>query len=160
MSCNLPALKSTMTRQTRIGNLFWLFCAVWVIYPYIIDRYRGEPAIQSTLTFVNEGHASFIKEETIVKYPNRGSRNNILYDEHNNIMCMRNVVSIWENSFNISWDVKAFAQCAELPSTPFKACTIFSANSKSGIERKFGKDFTICTGYITVNTEGNYVDHN
>lgn len=153
MSCNLPALKKTFTRQSTAGNVVLLLIALWVFYPYLIDRYRGEPAIQSSLSHEFDDNAHYIHEITKVKHPNRGSRINVVYDNKDRIICSKNIVSYWDKDRDVTWNLKAFADCDASTSGIVRACSIFSVYSKSGIERKFGSDKSICTEFFMVGTE-------
>lgn len=147
MSCKLPALKDTIARQTRLGNLMILFLAIWLILPYAIDKYRNEPSISTSLKYFSENENSFIEDAVSVKFPNRGSRNNFLMDDKNRIICAKNVISFWNQSKTTVWRMDAFVGC-EAPLIPFKVCSVFSIYSKSGIERKFGADSEFCTPII------------
>lgn len=159
MPNKLPALQSTYLRQTKVGNLCWIICALWIFYPYVNDRIRGEPAIASKLEYAIKDNQIILNESTYVKYPNRGSRNNVIYDSHDNIVCLKNISSIWDKSFDTKWTLNAYSGCNAYPDEPIKACTIFSIYSKSGIERKVGKDEPICTEYFTVKTDGIYASY-
>ena len=54
MPCKLPALKSAIARQTRLGNLIILLLASWLILPYTMDKYRNEPYISTSLKYFSE----------------------------------------------------------------------------------------------------------
>ena len=147
MPCKLPALKDTIARQTRLGNLMILLLAVWLILPYALDKYRDEPSISTSLKYFSEEETSFIEDAVKVKFPNRGSRNNFIMDKDNRIICAKNVVSFWNQSKTTVWYLNAFAGC-DAPLVPFKVCSVFSIYSKSGIERKFGANSEFCTHII------------
>lgn len=149
MTCKLPALRGTVERQTRTGNLAILFLAPWMLVPYLVDKYRGEPYISVALSQeYNESGDSIINESIDVKYPNRGSRNNVVYDTNGTIICLKNLVSYWSESKSRSWYFPAFVDCNE-PLVPYRVCTVFSVYSKGGIERKFGDNKDFCTDLIT-----------
>ena len=139
MPYRLPALKETMDRQTRLGNLMILFLAIWLMLPYAMDKYRNEPSISTSLKYFSENEVSYIEDAISVKFPNRGSRNNFVMDEKNRIICVRNAVSFWNLSKTSIWYMDAFVGC-KAPLVPFKVCSVFSIYSKSGIERNFGAD--------------------
>lgn len=147
MPCRLPAIKKTIERQTRLGNLIILLLAVWLIFPYAIDKYRNEPSISSSLKYFSENEISYIKDDISIKFPNRGSRNNFMMDDKNRIICAKNVVSFWNQSKATVWYMDAFVGC-EAPLVPFRVCSVFSIYSKSGIERKFGANNEFCTTMI------------
>lgn len=147
MPCKLPALKDTIDRQTRLGNLMILFLAIWLILPYAIDKYRNEPSISTSLKYFSENEISYIEDAVSVKFPNRGSRNNFIIDDKDRIICAKNVISFWNQSKTSVWHMDAFVGC-EVPLAPFKVCSVFSIYSKSGIERKFGADNEFCTPMI------------
>lgn len=147
MPCKLPALKGTLARQTRPGNLMILLLAVWLIFPYIIDKYRNEPSIFTSLEYFSENEVYYIKDSISVKFSNRGSRNNYLIDEKDRVICAKNAVSFWNQSKTTVWRMDAFVGCGA-PLVPFKVCSIFNIYSKSGIERKFGANNEFCTPII------------
>lgn len=147
MTCKLPALKDTIARQSRLGNLMILLLAVWLILPYALDKYRNEPSISTSLKYFTEMDTSFIEDSINVKFPNRGSRNNFIMDKDNRIICAKNIISFWNESKATVWYLNAFTGC-DAPLVPFKVCSVFSIYSKSGIERKFGANSEFCTPII------------
>lgn len=147
MTYNLPNLRETAKRQSGLGNVAILMLGAWLLFPYIVDRYRNEPAIFSELVAYTDEGVPFVHETINVKYPNRGSRNNLLLDEEGRIICARNAVSYWEKTQEYDWYASGFVGC-ELPDQPWRVCTIYSVASKSGIERKFGADREFCTEMV------------
>ena len=148
MTYKLPALKDTIVRQTRVGNLAVLFLAIVLMSTYALDKWRGEPFISAVLAQeYDENHNVLIREDINVKYPNRGSRNNVVYDQKGRIMCLKNLVTYWQESRQRIWYLEAFVGCEE-PKVPFQVCTIFSVYSKGGIEKKFGGNRDFCTPFI------------
>lgn len=144
VSKKLPALRDTFMRQTTIGNLIWIFLAIWILMPYSLDKWRNEPSISTALTLRMEDGEYIVGEYTQVKYPNRGLRNNILLDEKGRIMCAKNWVSFWNKNLTLFWHLPAFVGC-EAPNVPFRVCSIFYVYTKSGIEREFGDKRDFCT---------------
>ena len=148
MTCKLPALRGTFNRQSHKGNLAILFLAAWMVVPWAIDKWRGEPFISAVLAQeYDENGEVIIRENISVKYPNRGSRNNVAYDEKGRIVCLKNLVSYWNTSSQLVWYLDAFIGCQE-PRVPYQVCTIFSVYSKGGIEKKFGAYKSFCTPMI------------
>lgn len=147
-NCKLPALRNTFIRQTHIGHLAILFLAFWVFGQYGIDKWRGEPFISVVLAQeYDENHTVVIREDINVKYPNRGLRNNLAYDNQGRILCLKNIVSYWNKSRQRIWYLDAFLDCPE-PRVPYQVCTVFSVYSKGGIEKKFGANKEFCTAII------------
>lgn len=144
MPYQLPAIKSLIDRQFTAGNIVLIIMAIWMLGPYVIDRARGEPAIQVKLTLQQEESEYFIKEDIRVKYPNRGVRTNVAVDSDDRILCANNYESYWDRSRFRVWSFRAFTGC-NVPLVPFRVCSVFSVRSKSGIERKLGGDGEICS---------------
>lgn len=150
MAHRLPALYDTFKRQTRAGNLVLILMAVWLIFPYTNDKLRGIPFISSELSFMYDDTKLYIRDNITIKYPNSGNRSNIIIDEDNKILCTKNWNYLWDKSQSTVWNMDAFVGC-EAPDRPFKVCSVFSVNSRSGIERKFGGGLEFCTGIIDPN---------
>lgn len=158
MTYDLPNLRDTVRRQSRTGNLAILLLGAWLLVPYLMDRYRGEPTISSDLYAYMEDGIPFVQESITVKYPNRGSRNNILVDDEDRIVCARNAVSYWEQSQINQWYAEGFVGC-DVPDRPYRICTVYSVASKSGIERKFGAGREFCTQMVYPQREAVNEDH-
>lgn len=140
----LPNLKDTITRHKKPGNLAILILAIWLVIPYVIDKYRGEPYIHSSLFFLVQPTTTYILEEINVKHPNRGIKSVIVYDKENRIMCAKNFVSYWDKSYVRTWSIEAFTGCPE-PQEDYKICNIFSLTGISGVERVYGTEENYCT---------------
>ena len=148
MSCKFPAMQSTVERQSTPGNIVLLFIAFWVVMPWGLDVWRGQPAIQATVEYSRDAVDGVIIKDTIsVKYMNRGTRTNYMINNDNEIMCMNNWNSFWDVDRVRLWHLSAFMGCGE-PEVPYRVCSIFSVRSQSGIERKFGENRDFCTDVI------------
>ena len=158
MTYDLPNLRSTARRQLRLGNMAIILLGVWLIMPYLVDRYRGEPTISTSLSAYSEADNVYIAETLTVKYPNRGTRNNIVLDEQDRIVCIKNFSSYWDVTKDYEWSMEAFTSC-DTPENPFRVCSIFNVLGKSGIERKFGAGREFCTDMIYPHKEQIDEDH-
>lgn len=154
MICKLPALKSTVERQTTPGNIVLLFIASWIIMPWMLDVWTGQPSIYADVSYSRDSvDGVIIKDSISVKYMNRGNRLNYLVNNDNEIICMNDWEALWDKDRVRFWHLSAFVGCTE-PKVPYKVCSIFSVRSQSGIERKFGENREFCTDMIEPLKEG------
>ena len=154
MKCRFPTLKHTVERQTTPGNIVLLFIASWIILPWMLDVWTGQPAINAKVSYWRDSVDNIIiKDSVSVKYMNRGTRINYMINNDNEIMCMNDWDLFWDRDRLRFWYLSAFVGCVE-PKVPYKVCSIFSVRSQSGIERKFGENYEFCTDVIEPLKEG------
>ena len=154
MKTKLPALKDVVERHSSPTNVMVMLAAALVLTPYVVDRIMRQPLIDVQLTYVKPdpetGRTGIIRSKHDVSMAVRGQRHNIVYDNENNIICSKPYTWYWDKDAEATWSLSAFADCESVPLVPFKICSIFSLQSKSGIERKFGQDYEFCTEYFNV----------
>lgn len=147
MTCKLPALRETATRQFTGVNLFIVLFGAYSLMPYLMDRYYGEPAIHSALSLTRTEDQSFVSEMITVSRPNSGYKTSAAVDELGRILCSENRAFTWIESRSIDWEISEFIGCPE-PKQPYKICSFFAVTSNSGIKKSFGVKNGFCTDMI------------
>lgn len=145
-----PAVREAVRRQSSVGHFMLILIAVYLLFPYINDRLTGEPRIFAELsTSVSETHGIIVTDTIQVKQANKGTRNNLLLASDGTIMCLKTWPNIWMVNKSRDYALEAFVDCDKPVTMPFRVCSVFIVNSKGGIYRRFGDDYSFCSPLVS-----------